>query len=70
MSKAVDITDFLPEGEKEPVVSNYMKLEQGLNRFRVLSSSITGQEYWETLPDGKRKPIRKRITKTNNNDKS
>lgn len=51
---------FLPETEKEPIVSNYMKFEQGENRFRVLSSSIVGMEYWVSEGD-KRQPIRKRM---------
>jgi len=52
--------DFLPEGEKEPEVSNYMKFEDGENRFRVLSSAVVGMEYW--VEEGnKRKPVRKHM---------
>jgi hypothetical protein len=51
MSKAKN--DFFPEGYKEPT-GNYMKLQQGENVFRVLSSAITGYEYWNL----DNKPIR------------
>ena len=38
---------FLPEGYQAPVsASGYMKLQDGDNQFRVLSSAITGYEYW------------------------
>jgi hypothetical protein len=49
---------FLPEGYEVPVSSNYMKLQQGENRFRVLDSAIIGQEFWIETKDG-RKPVRK-----------
>lgn len=50
--------DFLPDDYKVPdSESNYMHLEEGQNTFRVLSSAITGWEYWDEI-DGKRKPIR------------
>jgi hypothetical protein len=42
----------LPSGNDK-----YMKLAQGDNRFRILSSTITGVEFWEE-EDGKRRPIR------------
>ena len=51
------MNDFLPIGYKEPETSNYMKLEEGENRFRVLGSAIVGLEYWKTI-EGKRTPIR------------
>lgn len=52
---------FLPEGTKLPdSKSNYMKLEEGKNKFRCLTDNnkrIAGWEYWEE--DGQtRKPIR------------
>lgn len=45
----------LPEQE-----SNYCRLEEGDNIFRVLSSAITGWEWWIDDPEnkGKRKPMR------------
>ena len=49
--------DFLPKNYKEPDTSNYMRLKQGDNRFRVLSSAITGMELWKTTENG-RKPVR------------
>jgi len=50
---------FLPKDYKEPSVSNYMRLSDGENRFRVLSSAIVGMEYWKQVGES-RKPIRKR----------
>lgn len=47
--------DFLPQNytiPKQP--SNYMKLEEGLNTIRILSSAIIGYEYWNT----ENKPVR------------
>lgn len=56
---------FLPENYVEPTMSNYMKLVDGDNTFRVLSPAIVGYEYWKTITkdDGKegRTPIRKRF---------
>lgn len=48
--------DFLPTDYEVPVSSNYMKLEDGANTFRVLSSAITGWEFWNT----ENKPVRVR----------
>lgn len=42
--------------------SRYMKWEQGANKFRPLSSMITGWEGWRTYPDGSKKPVRFRVT--------
>jgi len=42
-----DTTGFLPDGYKEPE-GNYMKFQEGENIFRVLSSAVTGYEYWNT----------------------
>ena len=54
---------FLPKDEKEPEMSDYLNPSKidGSCTFRVLSSAITGQEYWKTyVEDGEkiRKPIR------------
>ncbi len=46
---------FLPKGEKIPSTSKYMKFVLGDNRFRVVSSAITGYELWV---EGK--PIRRK----------
>lgn len=52
---------FLPEDYKIPTAeSGYAKLEEGENRFRVLSSAIVGTEYWKDTEEG-RKPVRKRL---------
>lgn len=46
---------FLPTDYEAPVVeSNYMKFQEGLNSFRILSSAITGYEYFNTS----NKPVR------------
>ena len=55
------MTDFLPSDYKEEK-SGYAKLEEGENRFRILSSAIVGWEYWNENNEGARKPIRKRLT--------
>jgi hypothetical protein len=48
----------LPEGYTPPKSSgNYMKLIQGVNKFRILSKIIVGWETW-VEEDGKRKPVR------------
>ena len=41
-----------------PETSNYMKFKDGENKFRVLSSAITGWEYW----NNQNKPIRNKDT--------
>lgn len=49
------MNDFFPtEDYKIPVASNYMKLLEGENRFRVLSSAVIGWEYWNV----DNKPVR------------
>src|SRR3990167_2619164 len=53
------MTGFLPDGYKE--TGNYMKLQEGENKFRILSSAIVGWEYWNEDKDGNRKPIRKHM---------
>jgi len=52
---------FLPTGYEVPTTSNYMKFEEGENRFRVLGSPILGTEYWITKEDKKRAPKRLRM---------
>jgi hypothetical protein len=47
---------FLDENYKIPETSNYMKFRDGDNQFRVLSSAITGWEYW----DKNNKPVRRK----------
>lgn len=46
---------FLPADHKEPIqASNYMKLAEGDNTIRVLSSAIVGWEIWgEEMKEGK-----------------
>src|SRR3972149_9003865 len=41
--------------------SQYMKFEQGENKFRVLASAIVGWKWWETTEEGGRTPKRVRI---------
>jgi hypothetical protein len=43
------MSKFLPEGyDKIPSNSRYMKLQDGENTFRVLSSAVTGWLYWNS----------------------
>ena len=56
-----NMTDFLPKGYQTPEVpSNYMTLEEGQNYFRVLSSAITGYEWWMENGREGRRPVRVR----------
>ena len=51
---------FLPENYKDPKgSSNYLKLEEGNIKVRILSDVTTGWEYW-TEKDNKRHPTRVR----------
>lgn len=53
------MNEFFPESDyKIPETSNYMKFKEGDNTFRVLSSAITGWEYWNT----NNKPVRRKET--------
>lgn len=59
------MNDFLPAGYQAPAtVSGYMKLQEGDNLFRVMSSAITGFEYW-TNED---KPVRSKTPFTETPD--
>jgi stage V sporulation protein SpoVS len=55
------MSDFLPNDYEVPQkAGNYMKLVDGENRFRILTSPILGYEWWEQ--DGEtRKPVRVRM---------
>lgn len=46
----------MPEGYKLPESNSFMKFVSGKNRFRILSSLVTGEEYW----DVNNKPVRSR----------
>ena len=49
---------FLPNGYKTPATTgNYMKFEDGKNKFRVLGSAIIGYEWWKDTEEGRR-PMR------------
>ena len=48
---------FFPKDYRLPTKSNYLKLQQGENTFRILSSAITGWEYWNDQD----KPVRSRL---------
>lgn len=53
---------FFEEGYEIPnSQTGYMRFEQGVNKFRILSKPIVGMLYWITNEDGKRKPVRKRM---------
>ena len=49
---------FEDENYKLPETSNYMRFREGDNIFRVLSSAITGWEYWNI----DKKPVRRKET--------
>lgn len=46
---------FLPDTYEVPVDNKYMKLREGKNRFRIMSSPVLGYEWWVDGPDGSRK---------------
>lgn len=49
------INNFFPLGYETPVMpSNYMRFQEGLNRFRILGSAIVGYEYFNS----NNKPVR------------
>jgi len=48
---------FLPDNYSVPTTSNYMKFQQGANKFRILGSPILGYEWWEDTAEGRR-PVR------------
>lgn len=50
------MTDFLPPAYKIPDNSGYLKLKDGDNTFRILSSAIIGYEFW----NNSNKPVRSR----------
>ena len=51
------MSNFLPADYQEPKISNcYMKLQDGENRFRILSKPILGWEDWDN-----KKPVRFRM---------
>jgi len=50
---------FLPKDYELPdSPSRYMRLEEGKNKFRIVSSAITGWEWWVDTDEGGRKPMR------------
>lgn len=58
-------TDFLPKDYEIPSSpSNYMKLVDGINRFRILAPAVTGYEYFTT----DNKPVRSKERPENPKD--
>ena len=56
------MANFLPQDYEIPQdVGNYMKFEDGENKFRILDKPIIGWEGWKTHSDGSHKPVRKRM---------
>ena len=60
---AKNIPNPLSVDYEEPIeYSNYMKMEEGENKFRILSEGIVGTEYWEIYEDEngkeKKRPLR------------
>lgn len=61
----MDNTDFLPEGYEAPASGGgYMKLQDGDNVFRVLSSAVVGYQYWTN----ENKPVRSKTEFTETPD--
>jgi len=66
--KALDIANPLDPNFEEPIrYGNYARIEEGDNRFRILSEGIFGIEYWTEVTDPetgktKNKPTRRPIT--------
>lgn len=56
------MNNFLPNDYQVPdKAGNYMRLQDGANRIRILGSAIVGWEGWKTQSDGSNKPVRKRL---------
>ncbi len=50
---------FLPEGYEKPASnSKYLKLEEGDNKFRILSDAVVGWVDWREKEGGGREPVR------------
>src|SRR2546421_8662880 len=63
------MNNFFQKDYEIPNESNYMRLEEGDNTFRILGtfsdgSCIMGTQYWKTHQDGKRAPVRLKMGKT------
>ena len=57
------MADFFPADYEVPnKTTGYMKFKKGPNTFRILTSPIVGWEYWIEDKEGKRKPVRTRMT--------
>lgn len=53
---------FLDENYEVPELpSNYMKLEDGENKIRIMDKPVMGYEYWKTNKDKSRTPVRVRM---------
>lgn len=58
------MTKFLPEGYKAPTgTSEFMKLVEGQNRFRILSKPVIGWEGWKDGKPFRREGIEKNVEK-------
>lgn len=64
MAKDPLADEFMPKGYELPEGSGYMKFAVGKNKFRILSSLVTGYEYW-TKED---KPVRSKEEPTDTSD--
>ncbi len=52
---------FLPTDYEPPQTGNYMRLQIGDNRFRILGAAIVGHMFWQTDNSGNRRPVRRRM---------
>jgi hypothetical protein len=59
---------FLPDGYELPAGNSFMKFVAGKNKFRILSSLVTGYEYWKTGEDGKDRPVRSKEAPVDTSD--
>lgn len=58
------MTSFLPDNYEVPTSGNYMKLEDGDNKFLILGSAILGYQYWNL----ENKPVRSKERPVNPTD--
>lgn len=63
------MSNVLPDNYEVPQKSgNYMKFQDGENKFRILTSAIVGWEGWLDTTEGGRKPIRHRMNEPFNTE--
>ncbi|RMD71464.1 MAG: hypothetical protein D6822_02845 [Cyanobacteria bacterium J149] len=53
---------IIPDMPDNNNTGSYMKLRKGENKFRILGEGIAGFEWWVVDSEGKRRPMRARLT--------